>query len=124
MGIGNKLDKLIKEKGTNVNELAKRANVASTTLYSIIKRNNTKADIDVLIRIASILDVPVEYFSDNFKPESSVNNFLNEKEKKLLAYFRRLNSKGQEAAINSVIGSTTIPEYTAKAEKEKITSAS
>ena len=41
MGIGNKLDKLIKEKGTNVNELAKRANVASTTLYSIIKRNNT-----------------------------------------------------------------------------------
>ena len=77
-----------------------------------------------MIRIASILDVPVEYFSDNFKPESSVNNFLNEKEKKLLAYFRRLNSKGQEAAINSVIGSTTIPEYTAKAEKEKITSAS
>ena len=33
-------------------------------MYSIIKRNNTKVDIDVLIRISNILGVPVEFFSD------------------------------------------------------------
>lgn len=64
MGIGNKLQKLIDEKKTNVNELAGRANVSPSTLYSIIKRDNTKVDIDVLIAICKVLGVPVEYFSD------------------------------------------------------------
>lgn len=64
MGIGDKLQQLISQKNTNVNELAIQAKVSPSTLYSIIKRNNTKADIDVLIRIANILGVPVEFFSD------------------------------------------------------------
>ena len=68
MGIGYKLKKLIDEKNTNVNALANRANVKPTTLYSIIDRDNTKVDIDVLIAIAKVLGVPVEYFSDNFVP--------------------------------------------------------
>ena len=73
MSIGSKLKELIKERKTNVNKLAERAGVAPTTLYSIINRDNTKADIDVLIRIASILDVPVEYFSDNYNPNIEIN---------------------------------------------------
>lgn len=64
MGIGDKLQQLISQKNTNVNELSIQAKVSPSTLYSIIKRNNTKADIDVLIRIANILGVPVEFFSD------------------------------------------------------------
>ncbi len=65
MGIGNKLQKLIEEKHTNVNELAGRANVSPSTLYSIIKRDNTKVDIEVLISICKVLGVPVEYFSES-----------------------------------------------------------
>lgn len=68
MGIGAKLQKLIEEKNTNVNELANRAKVSASTLYSIIKRDNTKADIDVLLAIAKVLGVPVEYFSDDYTP--------------------------------------------------------
>lgn len=64
MGIGDKLQKLISQKNTNVNELSINAKVSPSTLYSIIKRNNTKVDIDVLIRISNILGVPVEFFSD------------------------------------------------------------
>lgn len=64
MGIGDKLQQIITAKNTNVNELAIRAKVSPNTLYSIIKRDNTKADIDVLIRIAKVLGVTVEYFSD------------------------------------------------------------
>ena len=68
MGIGYKLKKLIEEKNTNVDALANRAKVKPTTLYSIIDRDNTKVDIDVLIAIAKVLGVPVEYFSDNYVP--------------------------------------------------------
>lgn len=64
MGIGDKLQKLISQKNTNVNELSINAKVSPSTLYSIIKRNNTKVDFDVLIRISNILGVPVEFFSD------------------------------------------------------------
>ena len=66
MGIGAKLKKLIEDRNTNVSALAKRANVAPTTLYSIIDRDNNKVDIELLINIANILGVSVEYFSDNY----------------------------------------------------------
>ena len=71
MGIGYKLKKLIEKRNTNVNALANRVNVKPTTLYSIIERDNTKVDIDVLIAIAKVLAVPVEYFSDNYVPADS-----------------------------------------------------
>lgn len=64
MGIGDKLQQIITAKNTNVNELAIRAKVSPNTLYSIIKRDNTKADINVLIRIAKVLGITVEYFGD------------------------------------------------------------
>lgn len=64
MGIGNKLDSLLKDREMTVTELARRVDVAPTTIYSIIQRNNKKVDIDVLIKIAKILGVNTEYFSD------------------------------------------------------------
>lgn len=64
MGIGNKLDTLLKERNVTVTDLARRINVAPTTIYSIIQRNNKKVDIDVLIKISKTLGVNTEYFSD------------------------------------------------------------
>ena len=64
MGIGNKLDNLLSERGMTVTELARKVNVAPTTIYSIIQRNNKKVDIDVLIKIARTLGVNTEYFGD------------------------------------------------------------
>ena len=71
MGIGNKLDTLLKERGMTVTELARRVGVAPTTIYSIIQRNNKKVDIDVLIKIARILGINTEYFADsNDQPQT------------------------------------------------------
>lgn len=67
MGIGNKLDMLLKEREMTVTELARRVGVAPTTIYSIIQRNNKKVDIDVLIKIARILGVNTEYFADSYE---------------------------------------------------------
>ncbi len=64
MGIGNKLSKLLEINNTNPNELAKKVGVAPTTIYSMIKRDSKKADIEVLLKIANILGVTVEYFVD------------------------------------------------------------
>lgn len=62
MGIGLKIDKLMKERGTNANELAQKIGIAPTTIYSMIKRDSRKADIDILICIAKELGVEPEYF--------------------------------------------------------------
>lgn len=69
MGIGNKLNDLLKQKNMTVTELARRVNVAPTTIYSIIQRNNKKVDIDVLLDIADVLGVNAEYFRDSQKTE-------------------------------------------------------
>ena len=68
MGIGKKLDSLMKERGTNANELAQKIGVAPTTIYSMIKRDSKKADIEVLIRLSKELGVDPEYFCDDSIP--------------------------------------------------------
>jgi len=124
MSIGSKLKELIKERKTNVNKLAERAGVAPTTLYSIIDRDNTKADIDVLIKIAGILDVPVEYFSDNYNPNIKINMVVSEFERKLISDFRKLNSDNQDNISKLVNSLATSSGTTITSEKEKMPSAS
>ena len=62
MGIGNKLSELMELNGTNANELAKKIGVSPQTIYSMIKRDSKKADIEVLLKIAAIFGVNIEYF--------------------------------------------------------------
>lgn len=71
MGIGNKLNELLKERNMTVTELSRKINVAPTTIYSIIQRNNKKVDIDVLLNIADVLGVTAEYFRDSPKENST-----------------------------------------------------
>lgn len=58
------LSELLKENNTNANEIAKVAIVSPNTLFSIIRRENMKVDIDMLIRVAKSLGVTAEYFYD------------------------------------------------------------
>lgn len=66
MGIGKKLAEIIEEKGTNVNELAGITGITPSTIYSIIKRDNTKVDIQVLISLCEALNVGVEIFYQEY----------------------------------------------------------
>lgn len=75
MGIGNKLNDLLNERHMTVTELSRKINVAPTTIYSIIQRNNKKVDIDVLLDIADILGVDAEYFRDSEKPQTIAAHF-------------------------------------------------
>lgn len=75
MGIGYILDELLKEKDINVNELARKTGISPSTLYSIIRRDNTKADLGILMKIARELKVSVDYFYD--RSQSSHVYYLN-----------------------------------------------
>lgn len=68
MGIGLKLESLMREKGTNANELAQKLGIAPTTIYSMIKRDSKKVDIEVLMKISRELGVEPEYFCDDSVP--------------------------------------------------------
>ncbi len=75
MGIGIKLEELLKQRNMTVTELARRVGVAPTTIYSIIQRNNKKMDIDVLLNIADVLGVDADYFRDTEKPVTLAAHF-------------------------------------------------
>ncbi len=60
MGIGTRLQEIIVASGKNVNQIATATNISPNTIYSIIKRDNTKVDIDILIKICRFLGVTVE----------------------------------------------------------------
>lgn len=79
MGIGIKLDRLMKEQGTNANELAQKIGVSPQTIYSMIKRDSKKADIEVLIRISKELGVEPEFFCDDSvttPPQNAYNDMI------------------------------------------------
>lgn len=75
MGIGSKLSKLLDANNTNANELANKIGVSPQTIYSIIKRDSKKADIEVLLKIADTFGVTVEYFVYDEKPQTIAAHF-------------------------------------------------
>lgn len=119
MGIGAKLQQAIDNNKTNVNEVARRANVNPSVLYSIIRRDSKSVDINILIVIANILGVPVEYFGDNYVGCLANEKQLIKSEKELLNDFRKLNPVGQEKAAESVHDLTEIPRYRADSNNEE-----
>ena len=58
MGYGKNLKKILDEKGMTVKELAKKAGIAPTTLYSIIQRD-TAIRFDTALKISHILNIPI-----------------------------------------------------------------
>lgn len=75
MGIGSKLSKLLEANNTNANELANKIGVSPQTIYSMIKRDSKKADIEVLLKIADIFGVDAEYFVYDSKPTTLAAHF-------------------------------------------------
>ena len=63
--IGDRLQALLDIKHMKAGTLATRTGISKSTIYGILKRNNKKADLSVLEKIAAELDVPIEYFLSN-----------------------------------------------------------
>ena len=100
MGIGNKLAKLLEANETNANELARQIDVSPQTIYSIIKRDSKKADIEVLLKIADVFGVNAEYFVyDNIPDKNSVSmskHDFSRSEIEHIKKYRQLDAHGKE----------------------------
>lgn len=113
--IGKTLDRILKEKGTNVNELAKNIGVSNQTLYSIIKRDNMKIDFELLLKICNELNVNVEKFYDDYIDSKSQQILLTDEEQQLILAYRA-NLSMQEAVkklLDIDVSEKTIPTLVA-----------
>ena len=63
MSIGKRLEELINYRNKNVNRVAREAGISPQTIYGIIKRDNTKVDINILMALAKELNVTLDFFS-------------------------------------------------------------
>ena len=90
--IGSTLKRLLDERKMAVNELAHRISVPSTTLYSLIRRDNMKIDFDMLLRICGVLGVPVQAFCGG----STAPELPSAGELALLVKLRGLDEHGRE----------------------------
>lgn len=66
MGIGKKLSEILEQKNSNPNELSELSGVPPSTIYSIIKRDNSKVDIQVLLKICKTLGVKADVFYQEY----------------------------------------------------------
>ena len=62
MSIGKRLEELINYRNTNVNRVAREAGISPQTIYGIIKRDNTKVDINILMALSKELNVTLIIF--------------------------------------------------------------
>lgn len=89
--IGNILKQILEEKNISVSELSKKTNINIQTLYSIIKRNNTKVDIAILLKICDVLRVDIErFYGDYVKEKVNKNIVLNMEENEIITTYRNL----------------------------------
>lgn len=95
MGIKTRLVELIKERNTNVNELAQTIGIPPSTIYSMISRDSKSINIDMLIKLANALDVTADYLlSDNANKHTPFQ--LTSKEISDIKKYRNLDEYGKE----------------------------
>ena len=71
MGIGKRLEYLMKSRNTNANELAQKIGVRASTIYSLIQRDSNRMDINLIIKITHALGVTAdELLSEDLVDES------------------------------------------------------
>ena len=97
--IGTVLKELIEQRGVSVNELARSIGVSAQTLYSIVKRDNMKVDIEILVKLCNALNVPLEVFYRGLGEERKNWENLCADEKELIDIYRSLDSHSRELML-------------------------
>lgn len=115
MAIGKRIQEIAKEQGLSLKELATRAEVPYTTLYSMVKRDSNKTDYDTLHRLAHALNVAM-WTLGNF---DTIVTEKPEGEERLLYAFDQLNESGQAKAVERVEELTEIPKYQKKPSSDE-----
>lgn len=99
MGIGNRIEEKANEKGIKIKKLAETAGVPYSTLYSICKRDSDRISQDILLKVASALNVDLNwlvhgYTLEELDIEKLERVALRFSEADLRSKIERLNSDG------------------------------
>lgn len=57
MNLGSRLKHILDERGLTVTQFSKEAGVPAQTLYALINRDSNKADMDILIKLLTALNM-------------------------------------------------------------------
>lgn len=98
MGIANRLTDLMKKHNTNANELAYKAGIPASTIYSLIRRDSNRIDIDSLIKIAKTLNVTADYLLDTGF-ETHCTPEIPPELQQITACYNAMNEKGQRLLV-------------------------
>lgn len=104
--IGDTLKRILESRGVNVSELSRLTGIPSTTLYSMIKRNNSTIDLSDLLRICAALNTAPEVFYDGLGVMLNVPALPDDEEWFLLSHWRRLDAHGRQ--MTSVVIDTEL----------------
>ena len=107
MAIGKILSDVLKERNTTVTDLARNINVAPTTIYSIIERDNMKIDISVLIKICKSLEVNIEMYYKDYLD----NNDSDKTESEIMFKYDQLNDDGKAKLNERLDELLELPKY-------------
>ncbi len=100
--IGEVLKQVLDEKNVTVSQLAELTGISNQTLYSIIKRNNMKIDLNDLLIICRSLGVSVERFYGDYIDSQKTLNTLTPHETKVLTAYRE--QPEMQHAVDKLLG--------------------
>ena len=121
MGTGKRVGDECKRQGLSLRQLAIKADIPYSTLYSAVKRDSDGITLDVLKRIALALNIDLYSLADFDMATDAIAEEINAnrrdtKEEQLLQHFRTLNDNGQTVAVERVQELAQIPAYQRHAE--------
>lgn len=121
MGTGKRVGDECKRQGLSLRQLAIKADIPYSTLYSAVKRDSDGITLDVLKRIALALNIDLYSLADFDMATDAIAEEINAnrrdtKEEQLLQHFRTLNDNGQSVAVERVQELAQIPAYQRPAE--------
>ena len=104
MGIGKTLSDILSYQKRNPNELAERIGEPSSTIYSIIRRDNMKVDTSILAKICKELNVDMELFYADYIGEiKQIKQFeLTDHEKEVILAYRQ--QPAMQEAVDRLLG--------------------
>lgn len=121
MGTGKRVGDECKRQGLSLRQLAIKADIPYSTLYSAVKRDSDGITLDILKRIALALNIDLYSLADFDMATDAITEEINAnrratKEEQLLQHFRTLNDNGQTVAVERVQELAQIPAYQRPAE--------
>lgn len=79
MGIKNRLNNLLQDRHITAGELASQINVTPSTIYSILQRDSSRIDCDLLVKIANGLNVTTDELLDSKRAALSHDKCVKQK---------------------------------------------